>query len=847
MPTMYRVNYQKVFFCVLLLISLSPMEYERPSLFELVYADEREDVQLETNQFVEKLPHNPYLQELKRQLEKYSEEFRQLHQHVGRCSTKSCVKSNLKQVLDLSKSYDQDKRIIKTLEKYFIWTKNELPNYCKSQNISSADCQVLKRDGIQNMMKEYWWPKAHFRKTLFSDIFSKNWNGNGVRNLCEYKKNPLNPQRKKKRTRITISNPWGTCFPVRLTISWDMLDQVKSLDRRTNISKAHNILLEEYSAMVWVIFDPNFEPGEKVLDLVIRGELGWNFQQAKFRLESVSFSFPASIEKSEFLFLSNTETFEIKTDDINDFVLLPIRQNNSTTNSMGKFDPNYFIGFRIRHSPQNPSFTTVDLAPTEIYPRMKEITWRELSEKYERQNFEVATSKIPFSDTALRRGRMMGEDILSPRDVEILLNGGSLNKIFEYRNEGKSIFKKKHRKLHSPRKNHLEGEASQQIVEAQVILGINSKNDCNNPTIKILHPSDGKKVLFDEESPGVLSLELEAEVMPARLASRIQWNVPEIVGSQTTMLPTDGRGAKIFVFYEGLPKENKQFGVKEVTAEIKECHVSDTKKIQVHFPREAKNNPEAKTPNWFYYWNQVKVLEKFQKPKYKGRDGGCKVSKAFGFTTLGYHVVGEPNYNICDLSLVDFKQKSFEFIGSAQTKPWLASDFEEYLVKLRNELEKTKKIPMTKKGVPDMLGLMQKYINISKKPMEGIDVFGTTFFHELTHLRHCNKWWDIQVILAFDCLALPQNPKEPKNSEMLDADGDRIPDFVEREIGFINGSSGLSWKHPFWDLAISKGTAIDHIPDWDDEHILAYLAESMWKEGSADKEDWAYPGKQWKD
>ncbi|MGC8926553.1 MAG: hypothetical protein ACP5QK_01375, partial [Myxococcota bacterium] len=93
---------------------------------------------------------------------------------------------------------------------------------------------------------------------------------------------------------------------------------------------------------------------------------------------------------------------------------------------------------------------------------------------------------------------------------------------------------------------------------------------------------------------------------------------------------------------------------------------------------------------------------------------------------------------------------------------------------------------------------------------EDIDTFATTNIHEGTHMINWQTWWP--------------NGYDSSN----DNDGDMIPNDIEPSYG-LNPNS--------------PNTISD---DFDDFDYLSYLAEEEWISGSANKEDWAYPGNQWR-
>ena len=108
-----------------------------------------------------------------------------------------------------------------------------------------------------------------------------------------------------------------------------------------------------------------------------------------------------------------------------------------------------------------------------------------------------------------------------------------------------------------------------------------------------------------------------------------------------------------------------------------------------------------------------------------------------------------------------------------------------------------------------------KQTNMTGTFREGIDKFASTTRHEGTHLEHYLEWW--------------KGPYGGHTAELIkkfDSDNDRVPDTVEESMGFDPHDSDSN----------NAG--------WDDEHFLTLLNEDDWENGTADKEDWACPGKQ---
>ncbi|MHB1293800.1 MAG: hypothetical protein ACYC4R_02275 [Anaerolineae bacterium] len=109
---------------------------------------------------------------------------------------------------------------------------------------------------------------------------------------------------------------------------------------------------------------------------------------------------------------------------------------------------------------------------------------------------------------------------------------------------------------------------------------------------------------------------------------------------------------------------------------------------------------------------------------------------------------------------------------------------------------------------------------LTGKVTEGIDLFAATIRHEWTHLENNKDWWaDGGYVSRADADGnwLP---------DLRDADGDLVRDDREAAYGAsprTKDTLGLGFR---------------------DCEIPAYLQEDTWTNGTADKEDWADPGKQ---
>jgi len=110
----------------------------------------------------------------------------------------------------------------------------------------------------------------------------------------------------------------------------------------------------------------------------------------------------------------------------------------------------------------------------------------------------------------------------------------------------------------------------------------------------------------------------------------------------------------------------------------------------------------------------------------------------------------------------------------------------------------------------------------------GIDTFAIACVHENAHYRHFTDWW--KPYRTNERLKdINRNGILDDKEDALDKDGDLVPDHLEEGLHVDpknRNTYGIG-------------------PNGDDEEFLCWLAEAGWKIGSADKEDWAKPGKQW--
>lgn len=311
-----------------------------------------------------------------------------------------------------------------------------------------------------------------------------------------------------------------------------------------------------------------------------------------------------------------------------------------------------------------------------------------------------------------------------------------------------------------------------------------------NVKIKIVEPEHLSKFVFTSDATGILNIVLKAKTEPSKYENLIEWDIPELDGSKTTIknisnLPIP-QGPVIEVKYEGLPFDVKSFGIKTIGAKVNidGCVKDDYREILIFYPRDAKNNPEGKYYNWFYYWKQTPAARPF----------GQIVNIEFGGTDFDLckdkHTMAiyKPNYLFKSIHICDFTAK-------------LDRDF-------------SLKIPHVSRNVPATLYNLKKFISYTH-----IDTFAVIVMHEFTHFNHYHTWW---------------NGKSLEEMEKEDKDRDGIPDRLEDEMGFSPKLYQTYW-----------GDDIDFKNINGDEEFLAYESTYDYPIGKYDEHDWGVPGKNW--
>lgn len=257
----------------------------------------------------------------------------------------------------------------------------------------------------------------------------------------------------------------------------------------------------------------------------------------------------------------------------------------------------------------------------------------------------------------------------------------------------------------------------------------------NEPvTLSIVEPTASQKYAFTANPVGALEMKLKAKVTPERYANDIVWKVPDIHSKARRATNPELRGSEITVIYDGLPRSNDDFGRKQVSATLNvgACRAEESREVRFFYPREAKNNPEGKTPNWFYYWKQTPAA----KPE------GANINIAYG-------------------------ARSFEFCGDTTTSAIFSPKSKLYrtvhvcdLAKFGPEFSIVYPILQHKNPGKKFLGYQTS---------TGIDAFAVAVLHEYGHLKIFNQW-KIGKTLA--------------ELKALDMDRDGLQDSAEPDLGF---------------------------------------------------------------
>lgn len=302
--------------------------------------------------------------------------------------------------------------------------------------------------------------------------------------------------------------------------------------------------------------------------------------------------------------------------------------------------------------------------------------------------------------------------------------------------------------------------------------------------VEITSPGDDEHYVFSEATPGRLTFTATAQTTPAQYSSQLVWDVEEVPGSEMVVEPATRIGPTIKVTYTKLPAKNSGFGRKKLSVLLKvaDCQAVATSNVQFFFPAFAVNNPGGSEPNWYYYWKQTSAA--VGPVRYGGTSHLCSTGAS---RDLGFYrsTIFDSVFYICNLrNLGD----DFPFVA--------------------------------KKDNNGTLGEVKVY---------GIDTFAVACRHENGHYSHSQTWWK-QYRTVDKFKDTNRNGILDAKEQLLDKDGDLVPDAIESGLGLDPNNINTFGIGP-------KG---------DDEELLCWMEETKWQIGSANSKDWAKPGKQWR-
>lgn len=339
-----------------------------------------------------------------------------------------------------------------------------------------------------------------------------------------------------------------------------------------------------------------------------------------------------------------------------------------------------------------------------------------------------------------------------------------------------------------PKCRYVSKREKSKMTEEKIVFRIaalkekkKEKPDKEEPSIAIEMLIKGDQFTFNAAGKGKLEIEAVATVSPEKYEGQVTWKIDGIKGSTKKIDPP--KGSKVKIIFEGLPRDNKEFGEKKITASV--AGKSDPITIEVFFPPDAKNHPgkgRGETPNWFYYWMQTKAGKGYS-PRYKP------------VSDCGSGILGNYFYDEDAIYLYDNV-----YNNSCRSRPGAA------------------------------------------KSTTGLDCFGETLRHETVHKEELRYWWD-SVITSIGTFKLPPPgcglSDVPGNIAKqligIDFDRDMVPDYIEKGLAGCDPNNSRSCpKRPFND-----------VPDV--EMNAYRISWKKWPLGTADEEDWSWCGKQWSD
>ncbi|MDD5708270.1 MAG: hypothetical protein PHR35_20320, partial [Kiritimatiellae bacterium] len=298
------------------------------------------------------------------------------------------------------------------------------------------------------------------------------------------------------------------------------------------------------------------------------------------------------------------------------------------------------------------------------------------------------------------------------------------------------------------------------------------------------------KYVFDNSTSGKMAINVEALVpndvdIRNFTGSILRWEIDAIERSRmiwSNAAGTKGKGIKDMVTFFQLPRDNLQFGTKNVTLEIVSGTNQlplDTVQVKVFFSTDAQNHPTTSvspiSPNWFYYWRETSAGNDGEKSDWDWVQGKCS-SNCFACTDFDY--------------------------AFGRWLSWFVDNNSSNMVSLGGDW-----------GFPS-----------------GIDNFAWVVKHEKQH-RHDNSiWWPngYNASLDTDGDGMPDSWECPQGVPTCANASHTLPYVyhIQTTPSYLNQWGGFS------------------VEDWNDAEHWTLVSQEKWFNGSSDLEDWACPGKQ---
>lgn len=343
------------------------------------------------------------------------------------------------------------------------------------------------------------------------------------------------------------------------------------------------------------------------------------------------------------------------------------------------------------------------------------------------------------------------------------------------------------------------GSPMQPTVSGDVVEGGGAQHV--SLSIAVTSGVDGQHV-FDADADEV-TVSARAEVEPASLAEAVTWTFPEFDEHVTRMPEGELRGREVSVTYNGLPARNDLFGRRTITARVNagggDCDATASAEATFFFARGATNNPSGERPNWLYYWAQTACGRPYgARPGFQYRTDypDCASNNTLGSVSYDPEWALHNEIYVCDIPAI------------------LGAEMRETLPRLRR--------------ATDVDGETVFHFD-GNYTTTGIDTFGAFVMHEYNHVQNFQRWWRGSAS-HYQSVWRQQ-----------DADYDTIPDRLEAEMGFDPGFQFTPYQLTSDPALTGLRRRLVY-----DEHWLVFERTADFTPGSCDAEDWAAPGRNWR-